>query len=171
MEQNPIYSNHCIEFLTVCAEYCKYIEQCRSVERAEFLRVMCGMLPMIYIKVSVLPQIEQPMGYNEPFVTEEDYNYVRNSVASIMGQYDEYLDVFVADFKFSDEPILCTVSEGLADIYQALRDLTETYRGGHEEAIEAALFDVKESFENDWGQKLLNALKSLHDTRFTRIDE
>ncbi len=171
MEQNPLYSNHNIEFLTVSAEFCKYLEQCRTSERAEFLRVMCSLLPMIYIKASMLSKPEEPVGYNEPFVTEEDYDYVRGSVASVMGQYDEYLDVFVEDFKFSDQPVLCTISEGLADVYQSLRDLTEVYRQGHEEAIEVALYDVLESFANDWGQKLLNSLRALHDTKFTRIEE
>ncbi|MBO5699133.1 MAG: DUF5063 domain-containing protein [Bacteroidaceae bacterium] len=167
MTQNILYSNKCIEFLTVSSEYCKYLEQAEASDRNEFNDVVRGLLVLIYLKASLLPEFDEPEGYNEPKVTEADYNYIRNKVALIMKELDDYLDVFVEDFKYTDQPILCTISEGIADIYQVLRELTETYKNAYDEAIHAQLFDVKETFQTEWGQTLLNTIKALHDSRFT----
>lgn len=74
-----------------------------------------------------------------------------------------FLDVFVEDFKYSEHPVLCTVSENLADIYQQLRELVETFRDGYEESMQVALFETIDEFKMQWGQKLLNALRAIHD--------
>ena len=101
------------------------------------------------------------------YSSKDDYNYVRSGVAAILAEKDDYLDVFVEDFKYSEQPILCTISENLADIYQALRNLLEVFRSNYEDAMQVALFDTVEDFKLYWGQTLLNALKALHDVRFS----
>ena len=49
--------------------------------------------------------------YLEHVVTEDDYNAIRYSIADKLGEYDDYLDVFLEDMKYSDSPIHRTVSE------------------------------------------------------------
>mgnify|MGYP002508651933 FL=1 len=90
--------------------------------------------------------------------------------ASLLADKDDYLDVFVEDFKYSEQPILCTISENLADIYQVLRNLLEVFRSNYEDAMQVALYDTVEEFKLYWGQTLLNALKALHDARFAVKD-
>ena len=65
--------------------------------------------------------------------------------------------------------MFCTISENLADIYQALRNFVEVVRGGHEEALQVALYDIKEQFALSWGQKLLGALRALHENRYDTL--
>lgn len=163
-----IYSRPVLDFVTVCVEFCKQLEQCHSMERSEFIRIMRGLLPMLYLKISMLKQnTEDSDGYwNEETVTEEDYNYVRSGISSVMGDKDDYLDVFVKDFKYSDRPVLRTISEDLADLYQALRNFIEPYRSECEEATEVALQEITETFRSAWGQTALNALRALHDAEF-----
>ena len=170
MEESQIYSQKTLEFITVASEFCKALEHCREFEQHEFIDVMRNLLPMVYLKVSLIGTIEETDGYNEPKVTEDDYNYVRSNVAAILAEKDDYLDVFVEDFKYSEQPILCTISENLADIYQALRNLLEVFRSNYEDAMQAALYDTVEDFKLYWGQTLLNALKALHDVRFSEKD-
>ena len=79
---------------------------------------------------------------------------------------DDYLDVFVEDFKYSDRPIRQTISENLADVYQNLRNFIEVYRQGYDDAMLQALSEVVVTFELEWGQKLLNALRALHDVKY-----
>ena len=171
-----------LDFITVGTEFCKYLEQLdTSVSqpgtddgpenpRTAFIDVMRGLLPMLYLKASLMGEMPEGEGYNAERLTEADYDYIRHGVASVMGGLDDYLDVFVEDFKYSDRPVLRTVSEDLADIYQAVRETVETFRDGYEDAMQVALYDVRESFKNEWGQKLLNALKALHDARFHAKD-
>ena len=170
MEESQIYSPKTLEFITVASEYCKALEHCREFEQHEFIDVMRNLLPMVYLKVSLIGEIEEADGYNEPKVTEDDYNYVRSGIAAVLAEKDDYLDVFVEDFKYSEQPILCTISENLADIYQALRNLLEVFRSNYEDAMQVALYDTVEDFKLYWGQTLLNALKALHDVRFSVKD-
>lgn len=170
MEDSQIYSPKTLEFITIASEYCKALEHCREFEQHEFIDIMRNLLPMVYLKISLIGEIEEADGYNEPKVTEDDYNYVRSGVASILAEKDDYLDVFVEDFKYSEQPILCTISENLADVYQTLRNLLEIFRSNYEDAMQVALYDTVEEFKLYWGQTLLNALKALHDVRFSVKD-
>ncbi len=158
-----IYAREAVDFVTVCTEYCRTLENCGNTPRSVFVKVMRGLLPLLYLKAMQLPPCPDAEGYNEPRVTEADYDYIRGRVAAAMGAADDYLDVFVEDFKYSETPVLCTVSENLADIYQSVRDFIEVYRAGYEEAIQVALYDVQQDFETSWGQKAVNALRALHD--------
>lgn len=162
-EEKFLYSQPVLDFVTVATEYCKYVEQCSQIETNDFCRVMRGLLPMIYLKATLLEEVPETAGWNEKRVTEEDYNYIRSQVAAILGSNDDFLDVFVEDFKYSEHPVLCTISENLADIYQQLRELVEAFREGYEDAMEVALFETIDEFHIQWGQKLLNALRALHD--------
>lgn len=169
MEQNKkIYSEAVVEFVTVSAEYCKRLESCQEVERDDFVDVFCKILPLLYLKASLVTGLvsDEEEGFVEHPVTEEDYNYIRTCVADILADKDDYLDVFVEDFKYSDRPIRQTISENLADVYQNLRNFVEVYRQGYDDATQQALSEVTVAFELEWGQKLLNALRALHDIKY-----
>ena len=60
----------------------------------------------------------------ETFVTEETYEVLRMNLANILAEKDDYLDVFVSDMKYSDQPITRNISEDLADIYQDIKALS-----------------------------------------------
>ena len=99
-EDNYLYSQNVLDFVRVCTEYCRFLEQVAGTERDEFVDVMRGLLPMLYLKGSLLHAVPEVPGYNEQRVTEEDYNYIRAQVCTIMCEFDEYLDVFVEDFNY-----------------------------------------------------------------------
>lgn len=167
MEEKYSYPKDVLEFVALCADYCRCLEQCQQASRKDFVDSMLAALPALYVKISQLqPNLQGEDGYNEPHVTEGDYEFIRSSVAMVMKEHDDYLDVFVEDFKYSDQPILQTVSENLADIYQVLRDFLEIFRSGYEDAINVALIEVKEDFRYNSGQKILNALRALHDSKY-----
>ena len=162
-EDNYLYSQPVLDFITVSTEFCKYLEQSEGRELDEFLHVMRGMLPMLYLKASMLGNVPEQAGWLEKKLTEADYDYVRGCVARILGEKDDFLDVFVEDFKYSEHPVLCTISENLADIYQQLRELVEAFREGYEETMQLALYEAMDEFYLQWGQKLLNSLRAIHD--------
>ena len=147
----------------IATEFCKQVEQCSGSERSEFVSVMQRLLPMIYLKATMVEEVEEGIGYVDPAVTEEDYEYIRTQIAAIMRDADDYLDVFVESFRYSDAPVVCTVSESLADIYQALRNMIEAFRSEIDEAIEVALFDCLEDFKLRWGQLILGATRAIHE--------
>ena len=166
MEENYLYSKPVISFLTSATEYCRQLEQLEGVERNDFVKLMLQLLPMIYVQMSCIEELPETPGFIEQKITEDDYNFIRYRINAILGEADDYLDVFVEDFKYSDQPILQTISENLADLYQALRELVEHFRIQDEEAMAVALYEALEGFRNDWGQTLLNALRALHDIKY-----
>ena len=64
----------------------------------------------------------------ETYVTEEIYEVLRINLASILAEKDDYLEVFLPDMAYSDEPIKKNISEDLADIYQDCLLYTSTTR-------------------------------------------
>lgn len=165
--QDNLFEKPLIDYITVAVEYCKTLENCQGQDRKDFVEVMRKLLPMMYLKFSLLPDYEEYTGFNEPHVTEEDYDFIRYNIAKTMGEQDDFLDVFVEDFKYSDQPVLCTLSENLSDIYQCQRDFIEIVRGGHDEALRVSLHELQEQFRCSWGAKCLNSLRALHDVCFS----
>ena len=81
-----IFDKNTVEFVTVAAEYCGFLERARDMKRYDFVDTALKILPLLYLKATLLPPCE-PIGEDEPetFVTEEDYepilvNGVKNEV-------------------------------------------------------------------------------------------
>ena len=102
----------------------------------------------------------------ETCVTEETYSVMNAQLADIMGDRDDYLDVFVEDMKYSDQPITRYISEGLADIYQDIKDFIFVFRQGVNRNMHNALATCQDNFKLYWGQKLVNTLRALHEVKF-----
>ncbi|MCH5175297.1 MAG: DUF5063 domain-containing protein [Prevotellaceae bacterium] len=171
---SPVYSRNVMEFVTVAVEYCTFIEHTEGKECMEFLDTMTKLLPLLYIKAATLPKYEilSDDYYLEDFVTEENYNIVRANISVILGDKDDFLDVFMEDMKYSDSPILTTVSENLADIYQELKNFALQYKNAADEELAMyALAEVKDGFQYSWGQKMVNVLRALHEVRYSEQDE
>ena len=73
-----IFDKNSIEFVTVAAEYCGFIERSRGAERNVFVDTALKILPLLYLKASLIPECEM-IGEEdlEVFVTEEDYDCVQ----------------------------------------------------------------------------------------------
>ena len=133
------------------------------MSRREFNLNLVRILPLLYLKATLLPAEEIDEADDlEFYVTEEQYEYLRGAMSKLFGESDDYLEVFEADMAYSDTPLAASVSEGLADIYQDVRDLLEIYRLGNEELSQAAICRCRRNFVAYWGQKLVNVMRPLH---------
>lgn len=163
-----VYSSNVIEFVTVAAETCLFLEHTTEFERDDFVQKSVKLLPLLYLKTSLVNIPESVSDENvERFVTEEDYRFIIEQVEAILGPDDSYLEVFHPDMALSDTPIAAFVSENLADIYQELKDFAANYQLGDEDIMNDALVLCLTTFGEHWGQKLLNALRALHALRFS----
>lgn len=159
-----IYSSQVIEFLTVAAEYCATVEQCRQQDKKHLVSTVAKLLPLIYVKATLLPALEEEDAdvMLPEVVGEEDYNFVRQSVWSVLGEDDDYLEVFSQDMQFSEAAVTASISEDLSDIYQDLKNFCAIYADRNEVCMESAIARVQENFRQYWGQKLVNAMRPLH---------
>lgn len=153
-----------LEFVAVAVEYCLFVENATERTREDFVSTALKLLPLLYLKASLLNAKEDIYGEeNADYVTEDNYNIVRNNIAYLLGDVDDFLDVFVEDMRYSDQPVLCTISEHMADIYQDLKNFVSAFRDGTDELREAALCTCQENFATYWGQRLVNVMRPLHD--------
>ena len=158
-----VYHQPAIEFVTVAVQLCLYLEQVEGLDKSEFVEKMLCLLPLLYLKARLLPKATEELdGFPERFVSEQESEDIRQKVAHCMGADDTYLEVFVEDMRYSDEPITAFVSENIADIYQEVKDLACNYQTRDEAVMNDALVNCIEAFEQHWGQKLLNVLRPLH---------
>lgn len=170
---NPLYSPAVIDLLTVSAEYCIFVEQLTTsnTTRHQLLERLTRLLPLIYVKAALLPQVEEPLFVELPeSVTEDDYEEVRCSVWRLLRADDEYLEVFTPDMQYVEGATTRTISEDLADIYQDLKNFAAIYADRNEAAMPAAINRVSENFRTYWGQRLCNVMRPLHEQLYNPSD-
>ena len=96
-ESQVIFERNVIEFVTVAAECCKFLEQAEGMKRTTFVDTALKILPLLYLKASLLPECKTIGDETlESFVTEETYEVLRMNLADILAEKDDYLDVFVS---------------------------------------------------------------------------
>lgn len=158
-----VYSKNVIEFVTISNEFCLLLETCAKVSKIEFIERAQKLLPLLYLKACLLPKNETELEEEiEKFVSESDWEFIHSSVQSKMGAHDQYLEVFEEDMDFSETPVVISVSENFADIYQDLKDFLTSYRIGTMDVMNEALWDLNNSFYQHWGQNLVNSLRFIH---------
>ena len=167
-ENNPIYERNTLEFVTVALEFCTFVEKAGNTGLFDFLDKAVKILPLLYLKATLLPEAEEDEDAEpELTVTEDMYESVRNRIAGLLGEKDSYLETFHPDMQYSDTPIAAFISENLADVYQDTGNFISLFRQGNEEVMLEAIVLCRKNFREFWGQQLLNALKALHAVRYS----
>lgn len=163
-----VYSPQVIDFVTVAAETCLLLEHAGEQTHEDFVEKSLRLLTMLYLKSTLIAIPERVFDDpTERFVTEEDYNEVKDSVAVLMGGKDSFLETFHPDMSLSDTPIAAFVSENMADIYQELKDFAFSYQLAEIDIMNDALADCLTAFAEHWGQKVLNTMRALHAVRYS----
>ncbi len=159
-----VYSKNVIEMITVANEFCSFLERSDNMESSDFLSRLQKLLPLLYLKTSLLPEFEiEADDELEKFVTEMDYNLIQQKVLHHTGAGDDYQEVFISGMQFSETALTASIAENVADIYQDMKDLVLSFRMLNEEVMEQALSESQYNFAHFWGQKLVNCLRAIHN--------
>ena len=170
--EDIVFSRNTVEFVTVAAEFCAYVERTNEHSRKDFIETLLKLLPLLYLKALMLPDDERINDDDlEDFVTEDSYEVLRMTIFDLLTDKDSYLDVFVADMKYSDTPVTKSISEDIADIYQDIKNFVCLFRLGINETMHDAIIECKEHFAQYWGQTLVNTMRALHDARYSTNDD
>ena len=162
-QEETVYSRNVIEFTAVAHEFCKHAEQAEKIKGDDLLRIFQRLLPLMYLKASLLPALEPFFeDGNEKFVNEADWVRINEKLSGKFGTADDYIDIGDENSTEAGSPVVVTISENLADIYQDVKDFLLLYETGTEEVMNDAVWECRMNFENIWGQKLVNALKAIH---------
>ncbi|HUX56087.1 MAG TPA: DUF5063 domain-containing protein [Bacteroidales bacterium] len=160
---DPVYSRNVIEFVAVANEFCKYAEHASELKGDELLKILQRILPLMYLKASLLPLMTPFFEEgNEKFVTESDWVRIQEILKEKFGTADDYLEVFDEKIVESEGPVLSSISENMADIYQDIKDFLLLYQTGTSEVMNDAVWECRMNFETFWGQKLVNSMQAIH---------
>jgi len=161
---NPVYSKNTIEFVAVAKSFCDFLEQLEMVDKPKFLGTMVRLLPLLYLKGTLLPETD-PSEDDQPevFATEVQYAMLAANIAGLLGSDDTYLEVFHPDISLSDNFLAVNISENIADIWQDMYNFIEIFRQGFDEAMNDALYNCRSNFALYWGQSLVNVMRALHN--------
>jgi hypothetical protein len=160
---DPVYSRNVIEFVAVANEFCKYTEHASELKGDELLKILQRILPLMYLKASLLPQMNPFFEEgNEKFVTESAWIGIHETLKEKFGTANDYLEVFDEKINESEGPVISGISENMADIYQDIKDFLLLYQTGTAEVMNDAVWECRMNFENFWGQKLVNSMRAIH---------
>lgn len=159
-----VYSKNVIELITVANEFCSFLERSDDMESSDFLSRLQKILPLLYLKSSMLPAFDYEAEDDlEKYVTEVDYNLIQQKVLRHTGANDDYQEIFDAGMQFSESALTESIAEDMADIYQDLKELVLSFRTLNEEVMLQAIFQCQVNFAQFWGQKLVNSLRAVHN--------
>lgn len=158
-----VYSKNVVEFVTVAREYCYFLENTDTMGMKEFIVKSPKILSLLYLKASVLPEIQPVFEEgNEKFVTEAEWDLIHDKVLRKLGPHDHYIEVFDPRMQEDGEAFTASLAENLTDIYQDLADFLTLYQTGNTDIMNDALWECKLNFDQYWGQSLTNGLGALH---------
>lgn len=172
--EHTVYAQEVIDFVSASNSFCAALESVKEDSRREFIQNMQHILAELYLKALSLPELENIFEEgNEKFVTIDDWNTVHDAMLIKLGPFDEYLEVFDKQMKESEDPVIRSISEDLADIYQDIKDFLMLYRIGTNELMNDAIWECKQNFETYWGQNTVNVLRAIHNLLYNseNLDE
>ncbi|GHV09921.1 DUF5063 domain-containing protein [Bacteroidia bacterium] len=162
-----VFSKYTVDFARVALEYCVFVEKVKDSDKKTFVDNMTKVLPLLYLKVSIIPNIEENYESDLPNKVDENlYAQVEDNLGELLGEDDLYLETFHPDIKLSDSPVAVKISEDLADIYQDLGNFIAIFKNGQKETMNDALILCIENFKKYWGQRLVNASRALHFIKY-----
>lgn len=163
IKSDPAYSRIVVEFVAVANEYCKYAEHASEIKGDEMLRILQRLLPFLYLKASLLPKLEPFFeDGNEKFIKESDWFRIHDTFKEKFGTANDYLEVFDEKINDSESPVMSSLAENMADMYQDLKDFLLLYQTGTSEVMNDAIWECRMNFEDFWGQKLVNSMRAIH---------
>jgi hypothetical protein len=167
-----VLSKQTEDFVRTALEYCVLVEKHTQTGRELFIDNMIKVLPLLYLKISIIPPVEENYDSDlQTKVSEEMYNRVESAISRLLGNDNLYLETFHPDIRLSDSPVAVKISEDLADIYQDLGNFIAVFKNGQKETMNDSLVLCVLDFEKYWGQRLLNALRALHFIKYSEESE
>ena len=170
-EYNIVYQREAIEFVTVAKEFVSFLENARDFSKDDFVDRAVKILPLLYLKGTLLPEIEDyDESFSEKFVDEAAWSYIQQLTSSKLEEDDDYIQLQDAGMMSPMDSMSVGLSEIFADLYQEMADLVGAYRIANDDVMLAALACCRNNFPDYWGVRLLALLKALHEIKYRRND-
>ncbi|MCX6305736.1 MAG: DUF5063 domain-containing protein [Bacteroidetes bacterium] len=170
-EDDPLYSVKVLEMITVANEFCLFLEKAEAYDLQIMLNFLQKVTPLIYLKSSLLPDIEvTDEDAVEHYVTEEQWEAMFNLLYNKFGPADEFYFVDIHE-KSHHDPVKGSLAECFTDVYQDMKDFLTLYQNPLRTFKENAVRECKRLFETRYGYKLINAQSAIHCVLYPADDD
>ena len=149
-----------VEFPAVAEEFCRFIDDCGAYERKRLVQDVSVLLARLCEVAARLPCVS-PSSEGTDFTDEsitahanEEYQ-LSTKLREQLGNLDECWDVF--DPTQKEEPVLCSLSRDIAEIYMDLQDALKLQTSGA--SLDDIYFDWRFAFRSHWAWHAASALK------------
>lgn len=160
--ENSVNSRIVLEMITVANEFCLFLEKAEDYSKKEILEFLQKVLPLIYIKASLLPDIiAEDEEATEHYVTEEQWGELFNMIRAKTGEEDTFFYIDNREKSHTDA-VKGSISENIADIYQDLKDFLLLYQRPLNIYKENAIRDCRQLFATRFGYRIVNTQVAIH---------
>ncbi|MBN1198716.1 MAG: DUF5063 domain-containing protein [Bacteroidales bacterium] len=160
--EKVLQSKQVLEMVTVANDFTSFFEKAEDYSREQILGYLHRVLPIIYLKASLMPDIsvtdEEAV---EHYVTEEQWEILFNMVREKLGQDDIFYFIDLHE-KTQHDAIRASIAEGITDIYQDLKDFLLLIQKPQVAFRENAIKECRFLFETRYGYKLVNCQTAIH---------
>lgn len=154
-----VKSTQVLEMIRLAFEFCTFTEDLAKQEISVALSFYQKLLPLMYIKGSLLPNIEtSDESYNERFVSEEHWERVFMMTKEKFDK-DEYF--WIVDS--NNDTLKASIAEHIADIYQDMKDFVILFQDNRLTAKENAVNELKKYFAVHWGVRITALMPVIHN--------
>jgi len=151
------HGKHFLELLSVADEYVRFIETCDVFDKHTIMNYLQKILPLIYLKSSLLPAIQlDDNSADERFVAEEEYETI------LLKLNTKFTEKCSDDHECSCTDEGSKVAEALTDLFQDLKDTILLYGTNKAAAQQWAVHNCREWFIERWGLAVADILGYLH---------
>lgn len=160
--EEKVTGSHVIELITVANDFCIFTEGIEKYDKADILGYFQKVLPLLYIKGALLPSVPPVEDMvPEHYITEENWDNIYSQYKERLGEDDHY-SLVSHDEIYGEKPSKASISEGLADIYQDLKDFLVLYQQNTSMARQNAVYECHRLFQARWGHRLVNVHAAIH---------
>lgn len=157
-----LQSKQVLEMITVANDFILFVEKADNYTRDQILIYFQRILPVIYLKASLLPDIKVTDDEAiEHYITEEQWEAVFNEIRAKLGQEDIFYFIDLHE-KSQHDAIRASIAEGITDIYQDLKDFLLLIQKPQLAFQQNAVRECRHLFETRYGYKIVNIHAAIH---------
>ena len=149
-------------FASAASDYIGQIERTETMNAEALLTSMRQILPRLYLLALALPETEARRANDPPRLSHDDWQMVFEGLTKTLGEYDLYWEVYNPVTPVAEEPIACTLSDDLADVWRDLKNGLNLYRSDDPDRMQSAAWSWRFHFKSHWSCHAVDALRAIN---------
>ncbi|OFX81543.1 MAG: hypothetical protein A2X12_06205 [Bacteroidetes bacterium GWE2_29_8] len=165
MENEQItQSKNVIDFFALVSEFCIYTNEVGNYSLNHILNFYQRILPMIYIKATFLPELNQEDVFAQTFMSDENFEEIMNEIRKKTNDVDFY---YALENTLENEPgMVYSFAYDVALIYRYSKDFLNLFQQNLTTSKLSAIEYAKSTFISNWGKVLLRLQRNIHDNLY-----